>query len=109
MKFIADLHIHSHYSRATSKELTLPHLYRAALEKGIHVIGTGDFTHPGWMAEIEEQLVPAPEPGLYCLRPDLVQTIAQEFPLLGRHPVRFVLSVEISSIYKKNDRTPQSA
>jgi PHP family Zn ribbon phosphoesterase len=63
MTFIADLHIHSKYSRATSRNLDLETLYVKALEKGITVIGTGDCTHPGWFSELLEKLVPAEEIG----------------------------------------------
>ncbi len=69
MNFIADLHIHSPYSRATSKHSTLTGLAGWASAKGIHVIGTGDFTHPEWFAELREQLVPA-EQGLFLSCPD---------------------------------------
>jgi hypothetical protein len=62
-----DLHIHSKYSRATSRDCDLEHLYFWARRKGIRVVGTGDLTHPAWMAELREKLVPA-EPGLYRLR-----------------------------------------
>ena len=54
--FIADFHIHSHYSRATSKEMNLVSLYKWGQIKGIQVIGTGDFTHPAWFSEIREKL-----------------------------------------------------
>ena len=50
MTFIADLHIHSHYSRATSRTLNPENLSLWAQKKGITVVGTGDFTHPGWLA-----------------------------------------------------------
>ncbi|MFH1092090.1 MAG: UvrD-helicase domain-containing protein, partial [Pseudomonadota bacterium] len=92
MKLIADLHIHSRFSRATARNLNLPTLDLWASKKGLAVIGTGDFTHPGWRAEIEEQLLPAEE-GLFRLKPQLA--------LDGGGETRFVLSVEISSIYKK--------
>jgi len=58
MRIIADLHIHSHYSRATSPKLTLPYLERWARIKGIDLVGTGDCTHPAWLAELREQLEP---------------------------------------------------
>jgi DNA helicase II / ATP-dependent DNA helicase PcrA len=58
MFYIADLHIHSHYAQATSKNLNLETLYQWARLKGITVIGTGDFTHPGWLKELQEKLVP---------------------------------------------------
>ena len=67
MKFIADLHIHSPYSRATSKAMTLENLYRWSQLKGITLLGTGDFTHPAWFAEIQEKPIPAEE-GLYQLK-----------------------------------------
>ena len=87
MKFVGDFHIHSRFSRATSKELTIPNLDRWAAIKGIRVMGTGDFTHPGWMEEMKQCLEPA-EQGLYKLK--------------GKDsPTRFVLSSEISCIYSK--------
>ncbi|HMA97148.1 MAG TPA: endonuclease Q family protein, partial [Polyangiaceae bacterium] len=104
MKLTADLHIHSRFSRATSKELDFVALHRCALLKGIGLVGTGDFTHPGWMAEIEEQLVPA-EDGWFKLRPDLQRVAEEAVPASCRGAVRFVLEVEISNIYKKSDRT----
>src|SRR5262245_49484338 len=59
MRFFADLHIHSKYSRATSSDCDLAHLAYWARRKGIRVIGTGDFTHPAWMAELRDNLVRA--------------------------------------------------
>ena len=70
MPYIADLHIHSHYSRATSKDCDLPHLHLWARRKGIALLGAGDFTHPAWRAEMAAQLVPAEE-GFYALREEL--------------------------------------
>jgi DNA helicase-2/ATP-dependent DNA helicase PcrA len=67
MKLIADLHIHSHYSRATSKDLTFEHLARWAQLKGVHIVGTGDIAHPGWLREMREKLIPA-EDGLFRLK-----------------------------------------
>jgi len=104
MYFIADLHIHSRFSRATAKTLTFPNLYIAAREKGIHVLGTGDFTHPAWFAEIREHLVPA-EPGLFRLRPDLEAECEKSVRVQTEFPVRFMLTCEISDIYKKNGVT----
>ena len=105
MPFYADLHIHSKYSRATSKDLDFFHLALWAKKKGIQVVGTGDFTHPAWMAAIKEELVPA-EPGLFRLRDELE---AQVNARLGKsavasEPVRFLLEVEISTIYKQGDK-----
>ena len=68
--YIADLHIHSRFSRATSKDCDIPHLDWWAQRKGIQLLGTGDFTHPVWRAELKEQLVPAGE-GVYTLKKDL--------------------------------------
>ena len=104
MEFIADFHVHSKYSRATAKTLDLEHLYTAARIKGISVIGTGDFTHPAWFSEISEKLVPAEE-GLFKLRGDLAALCEKEIPATCRQPVRFVLTTEISNIYKKNEKT----
>jgi uncharacterized protein (TIGR00375 family) len=101
MDYIADLHIHSPYSRATSPQSTLVCLAGWARVKGIQVIGTGDFTHPGWFRSLKEQLEPA-EPGLFRLKNEA----AIVSPLAGvpqsSAPVRFLLSAEISSIYKRH-------
>lgn len=67
MKIIADLHIHSKYSRAVSKDMNLENLDIWAKKKGIQVMGTGDFTHPQWFSEIKTKLEPAEE-GLYVLK-----------------------------------------
>jgi PHP family Zn ribbon phosphoesterase len=67
MSFIADLHIHSHFSLATSKELTTEHLHLWARRKGVDVIGTGDCIHPGWLSELQEKLEPT-QTGLYRLK-----------------------------------------
>lgn len=98
--YIGDLHIHSRYSRATSKELTPEHLDLWAGKKGISIVGTGDFTHPAWRAELAEKLEPA-EPGLYVLKKEYT---LQRPSILGQSSPRFVISGEISSIYKKNGR-----
>lgn len=102
--FIADLHIHSKFSRATAKDLDFEHLYVWAQKKGITVVGTGDFTHPQWYAQIIEKLEPA-EPGLYRLKPGIERLWDDAVPRSCRAPVRFLLSCEISNIYKKKDRT----
>ena len=100
MRYIADLHIHSPYSRATSKSCDLAGLAGWAQIKGINVVATGDFTHPAWFSQLHEQLVPA-EPGFFKLRqehlpPALPDASPEEIP------VRFLLSAEISSIYKRH-------
>jgi len=104
MLFYADLHVHSKYSRATSRDCDLVHLAWWARRKGISVVGTGDFTHPAWFQEIQEQLVPA-EPGLFRLRPELEREVERTLPRACSGPVRFLLEVEISTIYKKGERT----
>jgi PHP family Zn ribbon phosphoesterase len=104
MRFHADLHVHSKYSRATSRDLDLEHLAYWAARKGICVVGTGDFCHPAWRAEIGDKLTPA-EPGLFRLRADLEQAVQAKLPAACRTPVRFLLEVEISTIYKKGDKT----
>ncbi|MGC4806497.1 UvrD-helicase domain-containing protein [Micromonospora sp. DT233] len=107
--FVADLHIHSKYSRACSRDLTLPNLGWWARRKGIGVLGTGDFTHPAWYDHLRETLRPA-EPGLFRLSPEAERDIARRLPprladAAEADPVRFMLSVEISTIYKRDDRT----
>ncbi|PKN27687.1 MAG: hypothetical protein CVU64_15415 [Deltaproteobacteria bacterium HGW-Deltaproteobacteria-21] len=104
MRFIADLHIHSHYSRATSRDLVPEKLALWAQKKGIHLLGTGDFTHPGWVAELKENLVEA-EQGLFRLRPDLEKRVENDLPQSCRSSPRFILSGELSCIYKKGGKT----
>jgi len=96
---IADLHIHSPFSRATSKSGLLPNLYAWAKVKGIDVVGTGDFTHPAWQAHLREHLQPA-EPGLFKLKDE---NVPPALPGVIPHArtVRFMLTAEISSIYKQ--------
>jgi len=89
MRFIADFHIHSKYSRATSPQMDLEHLDRAAKIKGIKVLGTGDFTHPEWFNNLKEKLTPA-ETGLYKLK--------------SGSETRFILTSEISCIYSKKGK-----
>ena len=101
MRCIADLHIHSRYSRATSREGTPEHLDLWARKKGISIVGTGDFTHPAWREELEERLEPA-EDGLYRLKQEYLLDESRNF---SQETPRFVVSGEISSIYKKNGKT----
>ncbi|MDX9871172.1 MAG: endonuclease Q family protein [Clostridia bacterium] len=98
--FIADLHTHSKYSRATSRECIPETLEWWARRKGIGVIGTGDFTHPAWRAELKEKLVPTGT-GLYTLKEDLRREA--EVAGSGVRP-QFIISGEISSIYKKDGK-----
>lgn len=103
-RFYADLHIHSKYSRACSRDCDLENLTWWARRKGITLLGTGDFTHPAWYAHLREQLVPA-EPGLFRLTDDAQQRVDQRTPPSCSTPVRFMLSVEISTIYKRDGKT----
>ncbi len=101
MRFFADLHIHSKYSRATSRDLNPESLWRWAQLKGISVVGTGDFTHPQWIKELESKLEPEGD-GLFCLKKRLR---SDQIPDSCSADVSFILSAEISCIYKKKDRT----
>mgnify|MGYP001574113772 CR=1 FL=1 len=92
MKFIADFHIHSKYSRATSQQMTVENIAKWAKIKGIKVIGTGDFTHPFWFKELKEKLVPA-EPGLFKWKEDI-----------NSDSTRFLLTAETSHIYSKKGK-----
>lgn len=89
MKFFADFHLHSKYSKATSKEMDLENLEKWARIKGIDVLGTGDFTHPGWLKELKLKLEPA-EKGLFKLNPE------------GK--TRFILTSEVSCVYPKKGK-----
>jgi len=89
MKFIADFHIHSKYSRATSGTTDLENISKWAEIKGVKVIATGDFTHPQWIKSIKEELKPA-EPGLFQYK---------------NSETRFLLTTEISCIYSKKGKT----
>ncbi|RZU51058.1 uncharacterized protein (TIGR00375 family) [Krasilnikovia cinnamomea] len=104
--YVADLHIHSKYSRACSRDLTLPNLAWWARRKGIAVLGTGDFTHPAWFEHLRQSLVPAGA-GLFRLTDDLRAGVEQRLPgsLRDTPEATFMLSVEISTIYKRDDRT----
>ncbi|HOV89144.1 MAG TPA: endonuclease Q family protein [Syntrophorhabdaceae bacterium] len=101
MSFIADLHIHSSFSRATSPDMTLEGIWRWAQLKGITVIGTGDFTHPGWFNEITEKLEPAGN-GLYSLKKAYLK---QDIPQSCKADVFFMLTGEVSCIYSKDKKT----
>jgi len=109
MQFIGDFHIHSKYSRATSKETDIDNLNKWAKIKGVNVLGTGDFTHPLWLRELKEKLEPA-ENGLYKFKNQKTKVKnGNGFFLNGdnnhQSETRFMLTTEISSIYSKNGKT----
>lgn len=87
MEFIADFHVHSKYSRATSRDMDVAHIAEWAKLKGIHLMGTGDFTHHLWLEELKGNLEPTGK-GLFA-----------------HQGIHYILSAEISSIYSKNNRT----
>ena len=90
MKIIADFHIHSKYSRATSREMEVTTLAHWAEKKGINLLGTGDFTHPQYFAELQGALEPL-DNGLFKLRS-------------RPSPVHFILTVEVSNIFSVNGK-----
>lgn len=92
MRIVADLHVHSRFSRACSQLLTLENNALWCEKKGVNVLGTGDFTHPEWFKEIETHLVEA-EPGMYRLASGKYSS------------VRFVMTSEVSQIYKRGGKT----
>ena len=98
--YIADLHIHSKYSRATSRDCDLMHLDLWARKKGVGLLGTGDFTHPAWREEMQTCLE-EDGAGLYRLRKELRLPLS----LPGEEEIRFVISGEISTIYKWDGKT----
>ncbi|MBB2912480.1 uncharacterized protein (TIGR00375 family) [Streptosporangium becharense] len=105
MRFHADLHIHSKYARACSKDSDLEHLTWWARRKGVTLMGTGDFTHPAWFAHLRENLVPA-EPGLFRLREEKDREVSRTLPPgIASAPVRFMLSAEIATIYRHDGHT----
>jgi DNA helicase-2/ATP-dependent DNA helicase PcrA len=103
MSFYADLHLHSRYAWATSRNADLGELAFWARRKGITVLGTGDFTHPAWYAQLEENLVPA-EPGLYRLREELDRAVVERLPPSCRGPLRLLLAVEVSTAFRRDGR-----
>ena len=91
LRVIADLHIHSRYSRATSQKMNVTEIARFARIKGLNLVGTGDFTHPKWLKELQESLVEVSETGLY--RP-------AKNP---ESPVYFMITTEVSTVFAVND------
>ncbi|PIR02333.1 MAG: DNA helicase UvrD [Candidatus Nealsonbacteria bacterium CG_4_10_14_0_2_um_filter_35_20] len=101
MRFIADFHLHSKYSRATSPQMDLENLDKWAKVKGIKVLGTGDFTHPEWFKNLKEKLEPA-ESGLFKLAP--YRTGSGVGLKNTDTETRFILTTEISCIYSKKGK-----
>jgi uncharacterized protein (TIGR00375 family) len=91
LQVIADLHIHSRYSRATSERMCVEEIARFAKIKGLNVIGTGDFTHPKWLDELKQKLVPDSDTQLYELKDDKSQT------------VRFMITTEVCTVFQHNN------
>ena len=100
MKIITDFHLHSKYSRATSRDMDLEHIFQAAQERGINVVGTGDFTHPEWFKELKNKLEPAEE-GLYKLKDQEGEKKALD---KNQDLTRFIVTGEISNIYTRNGK-----
>jgi len=92
LRVIADLHIHSRFSRATSQNMNLGEIDRYAQIKGLSVVGTGDFTHPLWIKELKTELEPLQDTGLYVLRS-------------GNKRVNFMITTELSTIFDLNGKT----
>ena len=92
MKYVADLHLHSRYSRACSRDLELPNIQAACLQKGIDIIGSADFTHPAWFGNLHNQLAEDGSSGLYYLK-------------AAPTKVRWLLSTELSLVYKDKGKT----
>src|SRR3989344_9634709 len=90
MRVISDIHIHSRYSRACSRDLIPENLDKWGKIKGVNLLGTGDFTHPGWRAELRENLEEA-ESGFFKLRG-------------ADSGIRFVLSTEVACIYSQAEK-----
>ena len=89
MDVIADLHLHSKYSRAVSPQMVIPEIAKWAKKKGIGLVGTGDWTHPLWLKELQTNLEET-APGIYKVK--------------STSEVRFLLSTEISSIYSQGGK-----
>lgn len=108
MKTIIDLHMHSHYSRATSKQLTPFGIVRAAALKGVDVIATGDITHPKWLDEIERDCIEDGS-GFLTLRPEVIKRDWKEqdpeWMRDSMTKVRLILFGEVSNIYRRDDKS----
>ena len=103
MHYIADFHIHARYAYATSKQMNIPSLARWGQLKGIQIMGTGDFTHPLWQAELRNYLQEA-EQGLFTLKPQYQQEVGEQTFDSCKSQQRFLLSAEIATIFRRNKR-----
>jgi DNA helicase-2/ATP-dependent DNA helicase PcrA len=103
MRFAVDLHLHSRYAYATSRYADLEHLARWAQLKGVGLFATGDFTHPRWLQELKDKLEPA-EPGLFRLKKAFAQPLEKEVPASCRAAPRFMLAVEVSTVYRQAEK-----
>lgn len=103
MRFIADFHIHSKYSHATSKYMDLLALATWGQLKGIMMMGTGDFTHPVWQDELKKQLQEA-EQGLFEIKPEYQKLVDRNVYDSCKAQQRFMLTSEVSTIFKRNGR-----
>jgi len=106
MRQIADLHIHSKYSRACSRDLVLPKIDEWCKYKGIDIVATGDFTHPAWFGDIKKELESLGN-GLFKLKKEISSNRRSDWPIAssGRENTKFILCTEISCIYKQGDKT----
>ena len=104
MRFYADFHVHSKYSRATSKDCHIENLAYWAKKKGLSLIGTGDMTHPEWRREIRKDLVEN-DRGLLQLKKNVENAVSERVPESCRNNVEFVLTGEVSTIYKSGHKT----
>jgi uncharacterized protein (TIGR00375 family) len=93
MRVIADFHIHSRFSRATSEQMTIKEIARYAKIKGLQLLGTGDFTHPLWLKEIQQTLTPETDTGLFDLTGNT------------EAPVHFMLSTEVCTIFEYENQS----
>ena len=104
MQQIADLHIHSKYSRACSPRLTLPNIDKTCRIKGVDIIATGDFTYPEWFSDIKNSLTPSPSPRNGCGERGANDSGLYILKTAEDEKIKFLLSTELALIYKKGDK-----
>jgi uncharacterized protein (TIGR00375 family) len=103
MPFIADLHLHSRFAYACSKELSIAQLAKWGMLKGIKLLATGDFTHPAWLKELQRDLEPLGN-GLFRPKEEIMQQLMTQVPATCYQEIFFMLQTEVSTIYRKNDK-----